>query len=75
MPNSPAAKAGFTKGDLIFTVEGKIVTNVGALRSLVSKAAGRKRLRMTLFKGGREHKLVVPLDHIPKGTSLSEDGF
>jgi regulator of sigma E protease len=50
---SPAAQAGFQKGDRVVAVDGRAIRDFAALQEIVSQSAGRP-LAVTVERGGRD---------------------
>lgn len=59
--NSPAAKAGVQKGDVILRFDGEGVTSVAKLQRLISEAAPQHTARLTISRSGAEQELSVTL--------------
>jgi len=59
--NSPAAKAGVQKGDVILRFDGESVTSVAKLQRLISEAAPQHTARLTISRNGAEQELSVTL--------------
>ncbi|HAC62286.1 MAG TPA: serine protease [Cyanothece sp. UBA12306] len=59
VPNTPAAKAGIRRGDVIVAVEGKPVTDGGDLQSIVENSGLNSSLRLKLYRGNRLLDLTV----------------
>jgi serine protease Do len=59
--NSPAAKAGLQKGDVIVRFDGEEVSSTQKLSRLVSESAPEHTARLTVSRGGSERELSVTL--------------
>jgi len=59
--NSPAAKAGLLKGDVILRFDGESVTSVAKLQRLIREAAPQHTARLTVSRNGAEQELSVTL--------------
>ena len=59
--NSPAAKAGLQKGDVIVKFEGEEVSSVNKLTRLISETAPDHTARLTIFRDGGEREISVTL--------------
>jgi uncharacterized protein YukE len=57
LPESPAAAAGLTRGDVIEEVNGTGVVSAVQLRDAVRKAAADEWLTLRVFRGGATHEL------------------
>ena len=63
MPLSPAERAGLRAGDVILTADGGRVTNPEQLLQAVESAGVGGRLRLNVWRQGREQQVtVVPVD-------------
>jgi len=65
-PDSPAARAGLKRGDVILAVDGKPVDDVGRFRNLVAGTAPGTTLKLTVLRDGREQTLDVALGETPE---------
>jgi membrane-associated protease RseP (regulator of RpoE activity) len=59
--NSPAAKAGLQKGDVIVRFDGEEVSSTQKLSRLVSESAPEHTARLTVSRGGSEREISVTL--------------
>lgn len=59
--NSPAAKAGLRKGDVILKFEGENITSVRKLTRLISETAPDHAAQITVWRDGREREISVTL--------------
>lgn len=59
--DSPAAKAGLQKGDVILRFNGEEVTSVFKLTRLISEVAPDHQAKMTVLRGGSESEYTVTL--------------
>ena len=59
--NSPAAKAGLQKDDVILRFDGEPVGNTQKLSRLIAEAAPEHTARLTVSRGGGERELTVTL--------------
>lgn len=57
--DSPAAKAGLQKDDVILRFEGEDVTSVAKLTRLVSEVAPDHKAKLKISRGGREQDVTV----------------
>jgi predicted metalloprotease with PDZ domain len=59
--NSPAAKAGLQKDDVILRFDGEQVSSVQKLSRLIDESAPEHTARLTISRGGSERELTVTL--------------
>lgn len=59
--NSPAARAGLKKDDVITRFDGEPVTSVQKLHRLINEAAPEHNARLTISRGGNEQEINVAL--------------
>ena len=59
--DSPAAKAGFKKGDVLVRFNGESVTSVRKLRRLISEVAPDHTAQVTVVRGGSEQNFSVKM--------------
>jgi serine protease Do len=59
--DSPAAKAGLQKGDVIIKFEGEEVSSVVKLTRLISETAPDHTAKLTIFRDGGEREISVTL--------------
>jgi serine protease Do len=65
VPDSPAATAGFKRGDVIFSVDGKPVkSSQDVVLSIRNKLAGQDAV-IEFYRDGKKDKLTVKLGDIP----------
>jgi serine protease Do len=60
-PNSPAAKAGIERGDVILALDGEPVTDGNSLRNRVANSQPGSTARFTINRNGREETKPVTL--------------
>jgi serine protease Do len=72
MEDSPAAKAGLVKGDVILKFEGESVTSVRKLQRLVGEVAPDQTAGLTILRDGSEIQLAVVVGR--RESLLSTDG-
>ncbi|WP_439578216.1 Do family serine endopeptidase [Elioraea sp.] len=65
-PDSPAARAGLRRGDVIVALDGRAVEDSEALRFRLATRAPRGTARLTVLRGGREVALSLPLEPPPE---------
>jgi serine protease Do len=59
--NSPAARAGLQKGDVILRFDGEEVSSVAKLQRLIAEAAPEHAVRLTVSRGGAQQELTATL--------------
>src|SRR5580658_7845208 len=64
-PNSPAAKAGLQKGDIIVSMNGKPVNDSNDLRMTVSMMAPGSRVDLKVTRDGAIRDIPVTLEEMP----------
>jgi serine protease Do len=64
-PDSPAAKAGLQRGDVITQVDGTATNDSAHLRNLIAQAGKGKRVRIEVLRGGKEKSFEVALGELP----------
>jgi serine protease Do len=65
-PDSPAARAGLKRGDVIVAVDGKPIDDAGRLRNLVAGTPPGTTLKLTVLRDGREQTLDVAVGEMPE---------
>ncbi len=76
MPNSPAAKAGLKKGDVIIRFNDKEVSDSWALRRLVASTPPRERVKIEIMRQGKNYTIWVTLGEYEKqAMSMEQWGF
>jgi serine protease Do len=63
--DTPAAKAGLQRGDVIVELDGRPVENLGALRNRVANTAPDTHVRMTVLRSGQRKAMDVKLGTAP----------
>lgn len=64
--DSPAAKAGIARGDVIVGFNGKEVKDVNSLRNLVSQSRAGSTIVLKLLRNGKELTVQVTIDELPR---------
>jgi S1-C subfamily serine protease len=65
MPDSPAAKAGLRRGDVITTAGGKAVTDPGELRQAIQQTGAGKDLALNVLRGQEKKEVQARLEEPP----------
>ena len=63
--DTPAAKAGVQRGDVIMSVEDHKVRTTGELRNAIAAAGVNRTVKLKLLRGGKELELRVALAEMP----------
>lgn len=64
-PDSPAARAGLQKGDILLELEGKAVADSRDLSLRIGMIAPATSVKLKIFRSGAEHELTVMLGEMP----------
>jgi serine protease Do len=72
MRGSPAEKAGLEAGDIVLKVQDKEIENPGQLKHVTGMAAPGTKLRLLVFRKGREKEVTVEIAEFSE-TSLTAD--
>jgi len=74
--DSPSAKAGLQRGDVILAVEGKAMSSAGQLRNTIATAGIGKQVELQVWRDGQTRKVTVSLGAMPeeKPSSSSTPG-
>lgn len=63
VPNSPAARAGFRRGDVVTTIDGQTIASADQLQEVVENSRIGQSLRVTVIRDGQTRELsVAPAD-------------
>jgi serine protease Do len=63
--DTPAAKAGLQRGDVVLEVDGKTVDSTGRLRNLIASAGAAARVRLDILREGKRRSVEVSLGEVP----------
>lgn len=72
--NSPAAKAGVQKGDVILRFDGEEVSSVAKLQRLINESAPEHAVRLTISRNGAQQELTATLarrEDFPRGQGFT----
>ncbi|MBI2520053.1 MAG: DegQ family serine endoprotease [Bdellovibrio sp.] len=64
--SSPADKAGLKRGDVIISLDGKPVIDVGTFRNAVSQMKPGDSKEIVVIRNGREEKIKVKIGKLPE---------
>lgn len=73
-PDSPAAKAGLKKNDVLAELDGQWLVHPAQLRKLVQARKPGDKVKLVLYRGGKKRTDSAALDQAPARLSLLEDG-
>jgi len=65
-PNTPAAKAGLRRGDVVLTINGQEVDSARQLRNLVATAGASSTVTMEILRRGARESVQVALGQLPE---------
>jgi serine protease Do len=63
--NSPAAKAGLQKGDIVTAVNGQTINDANQLRLMIGEMSPNSTANLTVMRNGRTEKIAVTLGEFP----------
>ena len=63
--NSPAAKGGLVRGDVVVRVDGKAVNTTGQLRNAIAAAGAGKKVKLDVLRDGKPRSISVTLGELP----------
>ncbi|HMJ11009.1 MAG TPA: PDZ domain-containing protein, partial [Polyangiaceae bacterium] len=64
--NTPAARAGVARGDVVLKVDGRPVDSAGQLRNAIATAGAQKKVRLDILRDGKPLALDVALVEMPQ---------
>jgi serine protease Do len=71
--NSPAAKSGIRRGDVVVKIDGREVSTTGQLRNVVASAGARK-VPVELYRDGKLQQVSVSLGEAPADAAVASAG-
>ena len=72
--DSPGAKGGLKRGDIITSINGKPVRDITELRTIVARTAPGGKIDLTVFRGGKNEELSFPVGTQPESAVASTGG-
>ncbi len=73
-PNSPAAKSGVERGDIILELNGKAVTGANDLRMRISMMRPDSVVRLKVLRGGAPREIAATLAELPTERATANTG-
>lgn len=73
VPNSPAARSGIERGDIILQVDGQPVIDRNQLRLKISMMAPGSEVALKIFRGGSERDVTVRLSELTSKEESSDN--
>jgi serine protease Do len=67
--DSPAAKAGIMRGDVILEFNGKQVKDVSSLRNMVAQSKSGTEISMKVLRAGKEFMVKIFITELPRETA------
>lgn len=64
--DSPAARAGVMRGDIVIEFNGKEVKDVSSLRNMVAQSKTGTQITMKILRGGREFLVKIGILELPR---------
>ena len=72
VPNSPAAKSGVKKGDIIVEMNGQPLTDAGRLQEFIRQANVGTQLTLTWLRNGQRMSKTITLEEMPSSVAMKE---
>jgi hypothetical protein len=73
-PDSPAAKAGLEKNDVLVELEGQLLVHPAQLRKLIQVRKEGDTIELVFYRAGKKQTASAKVGKAPAGVSLLEDG-
>jgi serine protease Do len=73
-PDSPGAKAGLQKGDVITSLNGQKVADYHDLRLRISQLAPGTNVKLEVYRNGQKQEMSATLAEYPEKTETAENG-
>ncbi len=71
---SPAHKAGLKTGDIIIKYNGKKITSVNQLRTLVAETEPGTKVKITIIRNGKKKTVKVKIEEMPEEEEIVKRG-
>ena len=72
--NTPAAKAGLARGDVVLKVDGKVVDTSGQFRNVIAASGSKHKVRLDLIRDGKGVATDVELGEMPETDASASSG-
>jgi serine protease Do len=72
-PDSPGAKAGLQKGDVVTALNGQPVSDYSDLRLRIAQSAPGTVVHMTVLRNGQKQEITATLGEFPEKTQTAEN--
>jgi hypothetical protein len=73
--DSPAAKAGLKKNDVLIELEGQSLVHPAQLRKLVQARKPGDKVKLVYYRGGKKHTESATLEQAPARLGLLDEGL
>ncbi|HZP34108.1 MAG TPA: DegQ family serine endoprotease [Candidatus Acidoferrales bacterium] len=73
-PDSPGAKAGLQKGDVITALNGQRVSDYHDLRLRISQLAPGTAVKLEVYRSGQKQDMTATLGEFPEKTQTAQNG-
>ena len=74
IPGGPAAEAGIKSGDIITALDGSAVENNAGFRRAIANRSPKSKIKLTLFRDGKEKTLAATVAPFPDDGAISAAG-
>jgi serine protease Do len=72
--DTPAAKAGLERGDVVLKVNGERIDSAGKLRSSIAAAGAGAEIELSLLRDGKPRTMKVTLGELPGEPAVASGG-